>query len=71
MSAKTETKIQWCDFTVNPVMGCDGCPLSPPPGKVALNLIQKLMGAIGTTKPENKKETEKNHNENSADEPKA
>ncbi|WP_269526416.1 DUF5131 family protein [Coraliomargarita parva] len=21
------TKIQWCDGTINPVMGCDGCPL--------------------------------------------
>jgi protein gp37 len=23
------TQIQWCDSTVNPVMGCDGCPLFP------------------------------------------
>ncbi|HPA20386.1 MAG TPA: DUF5131 family protein [Verrucomicrobiae bacterium] len=26
-----ETKIQWCDSTVNPVMGCGGCPLWPTP----------------------------------------
>ena len=25
MSVKT--KIQWCDSTVNPTMGCDGCEL--------------------------------------------
>ena len=25
MSAKT--KIQWCDSTANPTMGCDGCEL--------------------------------------------
>ncbi len=23
------TKIQWCDSTVNPVMGCGGCESSP------------------------------------------
>ena len=25
MSVKT--KIQWCDSTVNPTMGCDGCEI--------------------------------------------
>lgn len=28
MSSKT--KIQWCDSTANPTMGCDGCPLWVP-----------------------------------------
>lgn len=29
-----ETKIQWCDSTVNPIMGCAGCELFPSPSKV-------------------------------------
>lgn len=29
-----ETDIQWCDSTVNPIMGCAGCELYPSPGKV-------------------------------------
>ncbi len=29
-----ETKIQWCDSTVNPIMGCAGCELFPSPGEV-------------------------------------
>lgn len=28
------TKIQWADSTVNPIMGCGGCELFPPPRKV-------------------------------------
>ncbi|MCB1207298.1 MAG: DUF5131 family protein [Verrucomicrobiae bacterium] len=28
------TNIQWCDSTVNPIMGCAGCELFPSPGKV-------------------------------------
>ena len=37
------TIIHWADSTVNPVMGCDGCPLSPPTAKVASNLKAKLV----------------------------
>jgi hypothetical protein len=29
-----KTKIQWCDGTVNPVMGCDGCELWPTIGQL-------------------------------------
>lgn len=29
-----ETDIQWCDGTVNPIMGCGGCELFPPPGEI-------------------------------------
>jgi len=29
VSMSIKTKIQWCDSTVNPVMGCDGCELWP------------------------------------------
>jgi protein gp37 len=32
MGAKTQ--IQWCDSTVNPIMGCAGCELFPSPAKV-------------------------------------
>lgn len=35
-----ETPIQWCDSTVNPVMGCAGCELFPGPG-VVLSEIEK------------------------------
>lgn len=66
-----ETKIQWCDHTVNPVMGCDGCPLSPPPGMVALKLIEKLKSK--TTHPEDAEnpETTQPQTENSTDEQEA
>lgn len=40
MSAKT--KIQWCDTTVNPVMGCGGCELFPKPA-TALAAIDDLL----------------------------
>jgi protein gp37 len=41
------TNIQWCDDTVNPVMGCDGCELFPK----ALPLIKTLLGTIETICP--------------------
>ena len=34
------TPIQWCDATINPAMGCDGCELWPPGVKIR-NLIFK------------------------------
>lgn len=32
----TDTKIQWCDSTVNPTTGCDGCELADRAGRVDL-----------------------------------
>lgn len=29
-----QTDIQWCDSTVNPIMGCGGCELFPSPGEI-------------------------------------
>lgn len=42
-----ETKIQWCDSTVNPVMGCDGCPLYPVSTLVVINSITGHLKASG------------------------
>ncbi len=41
MSAKT--KIQWCDTTVNPVMGCGGCELFPKPAEVLAAIDRHLI----------------------------
>ena len=38
------TKIQWCHSTVNPIMGCGGCELFPPPGEI----LKSIDEAIGT-----------------------
>ena len=38
------TKIQWCDTTVNPIMGCGGCELFPTP--------REVLGAIDTAAAE-------------------
>lgn len=35
-----DTKVQWCDGTVNPVMGCGGCELWP--------TIAKILAALAT-----------------------
>lgn len=45
MAAKTE--IQWCDSTVNPIMGCAGCELFPSPAKV----LAAIDTAVMTTLP--------------------
>ena len=37
------TKIQWCDSTINPVMGCDGCPLYPSPASVRKSATEWLQ----------------------------
>tara|TARA_R110002072_G_scaffold289831_2_gene457092 strand:- start:25698 stop:26819 length:1122 start_codon:yes stop_codon:yes gene_type:complete len=42
--AKT-TKIQWCDSTVNPVMGCDGCELYSAPGVLLAAMDRTLLDA--------------------------
>ncbi len=36
------TKIQWCDSTCNPVMGCEGCPLWPTPAALTKALAEAL-----------------------------
>jgi hypothetical protein len=41
------TKIQWCDTTVNPIMGCGGCELFPSSGKV-LEAIDQAVAATGS-----------------------
>ncbi len=41
------TKIQWCDGTINPVMGCGGCELFPQP-QFVLNAIDKKLQDCGT-----------------------
>ena len=38
------TKIQWCDSTVNPVAGCNGCPLFPQPSVVRKQVSAWLTG---------------------------
>ena len=40
-----ETKIQWCDSTINPIMGCVGCELFPPPLKVIQAIKDALVDA--------------------------
>lgn len=36
------TDIQWCDSTVNPIMGCGGCELFPGPGEI----LEAVDGAV-------------------------
>jgi len=36
------TPIQWADSTINPIMGCDGCPLYPNPATIASTLVANL-----------------------------
>ncbi|MEO8614778.1 MAG: DUF5131 family protein [Luteolibacter sp.] len=38
-----KTKIHWCDSTINPVMGCDGCPLYPSPASVRKSAMDWLQ----------------------------
>jgi protein gp37 len=42
------TKIQWCDSTINPVMGCSGCELFPTPG-VVVNSINAAAANMGVS----------------------
>jgi len=39
------TDIQWCDSTVNPIMGCVGCELFPKPGDVIRAIDEALVTA--------------------------
>ncbi len=43
MSVKTG--IQWCDSTINPIMGCAGCELLPSPEQVLRGIDQDLLSA--------------------------
>lgn len=38
-----KTKIQWCDSTVNPTMGCSGCELFPSPFEVFRNVDAAVL----------------------------
>ena len=40
------TKIQWCDSTVNPIMGCAGCELFPAP-KAVTKAVNLAVGGVG------------------------
>jgi protein gp37 len=42
-----KTSIQWCDSTVNPIMGCNGCELYPKASEV-LRAIDMNVAAAGT-----------------------
>jgi len=47
-----DTKIQWCDDSVNPVMGCDGCelwPTIPQIRKAVDQSVRQLLPDIGST----------------------
>lgn len=48
MGAKTE--IQWCDSTVNPIMGCGGCELFPSPAKVLAAIDAAVSEALPSWK---------------------
>ena len=37
-----KTKIQWCDSTANPIMGCGGCELFPAPSLILSSLDKAL-----------------------------
>ncbi len=39
-----KTKIQWCDSTINPVMGCGGCELYISPGEILAHLDLEMAG---------------------------
>ena len=40
------TPIQWCDSTINPAPGCDGCELWPTPNVVKAKLVEALITMI-------------------------
>ena len=42
-----KTNIQWCDSTVNPIMGCGGCELYPKP-KTIMQAIDRQLALAGT-----------------------
>ena len=44
------SKIQWCDDTENPVMGCDGCELWPKVAEVVIALVIFIHRYTGSAK---------------------
>lgn len=44
------SKIQWCDDTVNPVMGCDGCELWPSQAQIRSSLIHEIQTAVSDSR---------------------
>ena len=46
-----ETKIQWSDSTVNPIMGCGGCELFPKPQQVLAALDERMSAMLPNRKP--------------------
>lgn len=42
----TKTKIQWCDSTVNPIMGCGGCELYPSASEI-LARLDRMLSSFG------------------------
>jgi protein gp37 len=40
------TKIQWCDSTVNPIMGCGGCELFPESPRKVTQAIDRAVQAV-------------------------
>lgn len=45
------TSIQWCDSTVNPIMGCDGCELWPTSLKIKNRLVKELVTEFPESDP--------------------
>lgn len=41
-----ETGIQWCDGTVNPVAGCDGCELFETREQVIARIAKAVVGNL-------------------------
>ncbi len=37
------TDIQWCDSSVNPIMGCVGCELFPKPSEILTKIDAKVL----------------------------
>lgn len=48
-----DTDIQWCDGTVNPIMGCEGCPLFTSANSIRKDIIQTLVN-LGVSRGEAK-----------------
>ncbi len=42
------TKIQWCDSTVNPIMGCGGCELFPQPQQILSRIDSEVSRIAGS-----------------------
>lgn len=47
-----ESAIQWCDDTVSPVMGCDGCELWPTIDQITSSLIKHISEVSAISKAE-------------------